>query len=224
VYGPRVLRCAPWPALLIGAALALALFVIAALTRTTGMCWPTTLLGLSVCGATAAYVLDEEAAAVADSSPASRSRRTAWRMLIVVLPAGIAGAGLMALNHLDPATHWLRLLPLCLGFVAAGVAIAASLRQKGMSTPGDLASVVTLATTVLVVMTNPVRRWASVAPLGDAAGVTRSAWLWCAVVVACGLVVVVCSRDPACRPGTLTGPSGVSLRPREHRAWGKNEY
>jgi hypothetical protein len=212
VYGLRVLRCAPWPALLFGAAVALTLLAIAVLTRKTEMCWPTTLLGLSACGATAAYVLDEEAAVVADSSPASRLRRTGWRVLIVVLPAGVASLGLVTLNHLDPATHWLRLWPLVAGSLAAGVAIAATLRRTGLSTPGDLAGVVTLATTVLVVMTNPVRHWAPVAPLGDAEGVARSVWLWSVVVVACGAVVLFCSRDPGGQ-----GMLGIGRIPRSNR-------
>ena len=198
MYGVRVLRCAPWKVLLGGTGLAVILFVIATLTATTSLCWPTCLLGLSTCGATAAYVLDEEAASIADATPASRSRRTCWRLCIVALPAVVATTALARLNSLDPSTHWLRLLPLAAGSIVTGVAVAAALRRAGSATPGDLAGAIALATTVVFVMTDPVRRWVSVAALGDrdAAGVMRSQLLWAGVILAgCG-VVLVCSRDP----------------------------
>ena len=196
MYGRRLIRAAPWPALLTSAGASSVLLVIATLAHSTSLCWPIALLGLSACGATAAYVLDEESTAVADSTPASRLRRTCWRIPIAALPVSVATISLLTLDRLDPATHWLRLIPLSWGSIAIGLALAATLRWRGSAVPGDLASVLTLATTVLVVMTNPLRHWAAVAPLGDTAGVGRSVSLWIMVVAGCAVVVLACSQDP----------------------------
>ena len=197
--GRRILRSAPWLPLLGSATAAAVLLLIAALAHRTAIALVTTLLGLSTCGATAAYVLDEETAAVADATPTSRRRRLAWRMPIVALPAAVALAGLLVLNRLDPPTHWLRLVPLAAGALAIGVGLAAALRRNGAETPGDQAGVLALAATLLVVAFDPLRRWVTVAPLGQAAHPGRSAMLWIVVIVVCGAVTVTCSRDPGRR-------------------------
>ena len=62
--GRTVLRAAPWPALLGGCVVATALFGIAATLRHGPLAFPLSLLGLGLCGATAAYVLDEASAEV----------------------------------------------------------------------------------------------------------------------------------------------------------------
>jgi hypothetical protein len=195
--GARILRSAPWLPLLGSATVAALLLLVAVLAYRTAFASAATLLGLATCGAVSAYILDEEAAAVADATPTSRRRRVAWRAPLVMVPAVVALAGLLTLSHLDPATHWLRLVPLAAGAVAVGVGLAAALRHGGEATPGDLAGVVTLSVTVLVVVVDPLRRWVTVAPLGDAPHVGRTVLLWTAIVIAGGAVTVACTRDPA---------------------------
>jgi len=54
-----------------------ALFAVAVQWRQTQVVGA--VLGLALCGAAAAYVLDEDTALVADATPMSRPRRSAWR-------------------------------------------------------------------------------------------------------------------------------------------------
>jgi hypothetical protein len=197
--GSRILRSAPWLPVLGVAGAGAVLLLIAALAHRTGLAPVATLLGVSACGGAAAYILDEEAAAVLDATPTSRGRRVLWRLPLAAVPASVALAGLLALDRLDAPTHWLRLVPLAAGSLAIGVGLAAALRSGAAGTPGDLASVVTLSSLVLLVTVDPLRPWASVAPLGDAAHVGRSALLWTAVVAGCAAVTVAHSRDPAAR-------------------------
>lgn len=197
MQGLRVVRSAPWLSLLAASGVAGILLTFAAIAHGSTLTWLTTLLGLSTCGAAAAYVLDEDAAVVADSTPASRGRRTAWRVAIVAVPATVAGTGLVALDDLDPETHWLRLTPLPLGSMALGVALAAAMRRSVTTTPGDLAGSVTLVTTVLVVLIDPTRHWATLIALDDRAHVGRTVALWTVLIAASVVTTVVCTRDPA---------------------------
>jgi hypothetical protein len=197
--GNRILRSAPWLPLLGSTGAAAVLLLVAVLAHRTGIATPIALLGLAVCGGAAAYILDEEAADVLDSTPTSRSRRVLWRLPLAALPATVALAGLLTLGHLDPPTHWLRLVPLAAGSLAIGIGLAAALHGGAAGTPGDLASVVTAASLVLLVMADPLHRWVTVAPLGDAGHPGRSVLLWVAVIAGCGAVTVAHSRDPARR-------------------------
>ncbi|MGZ4637672.1 MAG: hypothetical protein ACXV2J_01300 [Actinomycetes bacterium] len=181
------------------AAAAGVLLVVGVLAHRTPIAPGTTLLGLAACGGATAYVLDEESAAVLDATPTSRGRRVLWRLPLVALPAAVALCGLVALNRVDGSTHWLRLLPLAAGSLAIGVGFAAALRRAGTGTPGDLAGVLAVSLVVLLVVVDPLRRWATVSPLGNDAHAGRSAALWGVVVVVCGAVALACSRDPAHR-------------------------
>jgi hypothetical protein len=197
--GSRILRSAPWLPLLGAAAAAAVLLLVAVVAHRTGIGPLIALLGLTACGAAAAYILDEEAAAVLDATPTSRARRVLWRLPLAALPAAVALVGLLTLDHLDGASHWLRLVPLAAGSLAIGVAFAAALRSGSAGIPGDLASVLTLASVMLIVTVDPLHRWVTLAPLGDATHVGRSVLLWAAVIVGCGAVTVAHSRDPARR-------------------------
>jgi hypothetical protein len=202
IRGARIQRSAPWLPLLGAAGVAAMLLLIAVFAHRTGIAPVVTLLGLSTCGGAAAYVLDEESAAVLDATPTSRGRRVLWRLPLVAVPATVALAGLFMLDRLDGSTHWLRLGPLALGSLAIGVALAAALRRGGTGTPGDLAGVLAVGTVVLLVATDPLRHWVSVIPLGDAAHSGRSVLLWTAVIAAGAAVTFACCRDPARRGGS----------------------
>jgi hypothetical protein len=154
------------------------------------------MLGLAACGGAAAYVLDEESTVVLDATPTSRAHRALWRLALVAMPAAVALIGLLLLDRLDPSTHWLRMVPFAAGCLAIGVVLAAVLRRGGNRAPGDLAGVLAVAVAVLLVATEPLRAWASVAPLGDRGHVGRTVVLWSAVVMVCAAVTARCSRDP----------------------------
>jgi hypothetical protein len=197
IQGSRIVRSAPWLPLLGASAVAASLLVVAALAHRTGIATLIVLLGLGACGAAAAYILDEEAAAVLDSTPTSRGRRVLWRLPLAALPAAVALGGLLALDHVDGPTHWLRLVPLAVGSLAIGVGLAAALRTGASGAPGDLAGVVTLASLVLLVTIDPLRHWVTLAPLGDSTHSGRSTLLWAAVITVGAVVTLAHSRDPA---------------------------
>ena len=207
--GAGVLRSAPWLPLLGGSAAAAPLLGVAVLVHGSGFAPFAALLGLAACGGAAAYVLDEESAAVLDATPTSRGRRVAWRLLLVAVPGLVALAGLLGLDHLDGATHW---LPFAAASLAMGVGLAAGLRRDAAA-PGDLAGVLTVSVVVLLVAADPLRRWVPVLPLGDSGGAGRSALMWAGVVAGCAAVVVRCARDPAARRRDSlqrTGRSGTA--------------
>jgi hypothetical protein len=199
IRGSRILRSAPWLPLLGAAGSAAILLLVAVLAHQTGIAPLVALLGLATCGAAAAYVLDEEAAAVLDATPTSRSRRVMWRLPLAALPAAVAFAGLLSLDHVDSPSHWLRLVPLAVGSLAIGVGFASALRTGAAGTPGDLAAVVTLSSLVLLVTADPLRHWVALAPLGDGQHGGRSVLLWAAVIAGCGAITVANSRDPGHR-------------------------
>jgi hypothetical protein len=197
IRGARIQRSAPWLPLAGAVGVAAMLLLIAVLLHRTELASVAALLGLSTCGGAAAYVLDEESAAVLDATPTSRGRRVLWRLPLIALPATVALVGLLVLDRVDGSTHWLRLGPLALGSLAIGVTLAASLRRGGTGTPGDLAGVLAVGIVVLLFAVDPFRHWVSVVPLGDAAHAGRSVLLWTAVVTACATVTFACCRDPA---------------------------
>jgi len=194
--GARIVRSAPWLPLLAGSAAATLLLLGAVVWHGSGFAPVATLLGLAACGGAAAYVLDEESAVVLDATPTSLAHRVRWRLVLVAMPAAVALTGLLMLDRLDPSTHWLRLAPFAAGCLAIGVVLAAALRRGGNRAPGDLAGVIAVAVVVLLVATDPLKAWVSVAPLGDTGHVGRTVLLWSAVVLVCAAVTARCSRDP----------------------------
>ncbi len=194
--GGAVLRSAQWQVLLPATAVAGALFGTVILRPRDATSLLFALVAVGVCGAVAGYVLDEEASEVADATPASRPRRAAWRIMIVLLPAAVAGTALVWTDRLAPQTHALRMLPIAAGSVVLGTALAAAMRRSGISAPGDLAGVLTFGTIVVAVLADPLRRWLSLRPFETATYPTASAIAWTAVIVLGVLTVLGCVRDP----------------------------
>lgn len=198
--GGAVLRSAPWQVLLPATAVAGALFGTAVLRPRDATSLLFALVAVGVCGAVAGYVLDEEASEVADATPASRPRRAAWRIMIVLLPAAVAATALVWADRLAPQTHALRMLPVAAGAVAIGTALAAAMRRSGTSAPGDLAGVLTFGTVVVAVLADPLRRWLSLRPFETTTYPARTAIAWAGVVLLCTLTVLACERDPGSAP------------------------
>ncbi len=194
--GRAVLRAAPWPVLLGGCVVAAALFGIAAAARHGGLVLPLSLLGLGVCGATAAYLLDEASAELEDATPTGRRARVAWRLPIALLPFAVGAAAVLLLDDLGGAAGWDRLVPVAAGSVAVGIALASGLRRTGRFAPGDLAGAVAFGLVVLVVAVEPLHAWVSLAPLESPAYPRVTALAWLLVLVTCAAVLVTCERDP----------------------------
>jgi hypothetical protein len=200
--GTRILRSAPWLALLTALGVESALLSLGVMTRGRGDSVGFVLLAMAVCGGTAGYVLDEEATSVADATPSSRPWRAAWRISISFLPVAVAVAGLAALHGVNPSTDWLRLTPFACGVAGCGAALAAAMRRADLAAPGDLAGVVTIVVTLVLVAVNPLRHWVSVAPLGPTDHLGRTVVMWGGVLVACAVVTALSVRDP----GRPAGP------------------
>lgn len=198
--GRAVLRAAPWPVLLGGCAAAGALFGIAAAARHGALAFPLSLLGLGLCGATAAFALDEESAEVEDATPTGRRARVAWRLLIALLPFAVGAAAVFLLDELGGAVGWDRLVPVAAGSAAAGIAVAAGFRRTGRFAPGDLAGAITFGLVVLVVAFDPLHAWVSLAALESPTYPRATALAWLLVLVSCAAVLVTCERDPGRSP------------------------
>ena len=198
--GRKVLRAAPWPVLLGGCVAAATLFGIAAALRHGPLAFPLSLLGLGLCGATAAYVLDEASAEVEDATPTGRRARVGWRLLIAFLPFAVGAAAVLSLDDLGGAAGWDRLLPVAAGSVAAGIAFASGLRRTGRFAPGDLAGALAFGVVVLVVANEPLHAWVSFAPLESPSYPRATALAWLLVLVTCAAVLGACERDPGRPP------------------------
>lgn len=194
--GRSVLRAAPWRVLLGGCTVAAALFGIAAAARHGGLVLPLSLLGLGVCGATAAFVLDEQSAEVEDATPTGRPARVAWRLPIALLPFTVGAAAVLLLDDPGGVTGWNRLVPVAAGSVATGVSLASGLRRTGRFAPGDLAGALAFGLVVLVVAIEPLHHWVSLAPLESATYPRATALAWLLVLVICAAVLGACERDP----------------------------
>ena len=191
-----VLRSAPWPVLaglVSGASL---VFAAALLARHDEFAPLLALLAIGICGAAAAYTLDEEAGDVADATPTSRPHRVGWRLMMLVLPAAVSATALVSLHRLDARTPWLHLLPVAAGSITVGAAAAAAFRRSGNPAPGDLAGVVTLLGVLLGVLADPFRHWVSLSALGTVDYPIRTAAAWFAIVLGCALTVTACEADP----------------------------
>lgn len=198
--GRAVLRAAPWPVLLAGCVAAAALFGIAAAVRHGPLAFPLSLLGLGLCGATAAFVLDEASAEVEDATPTGRRARVGWRLLIAPFPFAVGAVAVLLLDAVGSAAGWDRLVPVAAGSVAAGVALASGLRRTGRFAPGDLASALAFGLVVLVVAIEPLHAWVSLAPLEEPTYPRATALAWLLVLVTCVAVLAGCERDPGRPP------------------------
>lgn len=196
-----MVRSAPWPVLAGITLMAASLFCLAGWLRHDHMALLVALVAVGTCAAAAGYVLDEESGDVADATPTSRPVRMAWRLPVAALLTAVGVGALIGLDRFDPTTPWLHLVPVVVGGVALGLALASVLRRGGNSAPGDLAAVVTLGALVPIVLVDPLRRWVSLTSLQTPDYAPRTAYAWAAIVLACALVVIACEADPG-RPAT----------------------
>ncbi|MCZ7588133.1 MAG: hypothetical protein M5U27_04580 [Gaiella sp.] len=194
--GRAVLRAAPWPTLLGGCVAAAALFGIAAALRHGALAFPLSLLGLGLCGATAAYVLDEASAEVEDATPTGRRARVAWRLPIALLPFAVGAAAVLMLDDPGGAAGWDRLVPVAAASVACGLGVASALRRSGRLAPGDLASAIAFGLVFLAVAFEPLDAWVSLAPLESPSYPLATALAWALVLLSCAAVLAACERDP----------------------------
>ena len=205
-----LLRAAPWTPVLALSGSAAVLLGLAAVWADGPLGRWLLLLAMAACSAAAGYSLDEEAAPAVDASPLGRGVRFRWRATVLALPVVTGLTGLGVLGAVEPRLAAARVAPAVVGFAALGVAVAALLHRSGIAAPGDLASVVGAAVTVLVAAAEPLHQWVLLVPLGDGPGYGRTMFTWTAVLVGCALAVALAARDPGARRWSRRARGGGS--------------
>ena len=198
--GRRLLQAAPWGPVLGASGTALGLLALAAAVPGSALAYLAAVLGVAGASAAGAYVLDERAVPVLDATPTSRAYRLRWRLLLLTAPVSAVVVGLALLAAADPTNHWWRLGLLAAAGLASGVGAAALLRALGREAPGDVTGVVTALGVVIAALGDPLKRWVSLVPLGDAHHLGRTVAVCLGVVVGWAVVVLLAARDPAAGP------------------------
>jgi hypothetical protein len=192
-----ILRGVAWREVLGGSALGAAVLGLCVALPTDGLPLTYVRLGLIVLAGASAFVLDEPAAAAVAAAPVTRARRTAVRLIAVLLPLGIWTSGVLALALRHPLTPVGSLLTEGAGVLALALAGAAALRLSGRDEPGEMvASVLGAALLAVLLFGSP--RSAPLFPVDDGWG--ASTLLWTALASAGALVVAAASVERAPSP------------------------
>jgi hypothetical protein len=154
-------------------------------------------LALIVLTATAAFVLDEPAAAAVDATPSSLRRRTAHRAAAALLPLSVWIVAVLALGQRHGSTPSAGLLLEGAGALSLAVALAAVLRRHGQAEPGDVVACGLGATLLGVLLLDPPPHSVQLFPDGD--GWTASTVLWGGLTLAAAGLTVIGSEDPFLR-------------------------
>ena len=191
-----VLRGVPWTAVTMSSALA-------ALLMVPWVAWPTVSFGpmmltsgFAILGAAAAFVLDEPSADAVDAGPTTRRQRSMVRSLALVLPLSVGLAAVAGLEARTPLVPARGLVLQVVGCVLLGLTAAAVSRSRGVASPGDAAASGVGLLLLVCAHLEPLRSWVLVFNLGDDPWWDRTMSLWAVLVVGCGCVLVVTTRDP----------------------------
>jgi hypothetical protein len=197
VSAREILRGVAWREVLGGSALGAAVLGLCVAAPTDALPLSYARLALIALAGASAFVLDEPAAAAVAAAPVTRARRTAVRLIAVLLPLGIWTTGVLALAVRHPATPVGHLVTEGVGGLTLALAGAAALRVSGREEPGEVvASVLGAALLAVLLMGSP--PWAPLFPVGDGWG--TSTLLWTALAAVGLVVVALASVDPLSRP------------------------
>jgi hypothetical protein len=188
-----MLRGVEWRAVLGGSALGAAVLLLSVALPTDGLPLTYVRLALIALAAATAFVLDESAAAVVDAVPVPRRRRTALRLVAILLPLTIWTAGVLGLAMRHPGTPVGGLLVEGAGASAVALALASVLRLAGLREPGEITATFLGATLLAFLLLDPPPHSVPVFPMHD--GWTASTLLWTVLGIAAGFVVAVASVD-----------------------------
>jgi hypothetical protein len=193
-----VLASAPWRQVVWGA-VGGALLLLLTLPEPSA---PLLAMGLAGLAASAAFVLDEPAAAAVDAAPRGQFWRSTTRALLLVIPLAAGAAVLLVVGTLrDGGLSEGGLLALG-GLVAVAVAVAAVARRTRPA-PGEWAGSAVALVAVALGLIEPFARWVVLLPDGPAS--VRAAAVWAALVVLSLGTVAWATRDPLARVRRTTG-------------------
>jgi hypothetical protein len=206
-----ILRGVDWRVLAGGSALGAAMLALCVALPADGVPLTYVRLALIALAGASAFVLDEPAAAVVAAVPVTRARRTAVRLVAVLLPMGVWVSSVLALALRHPGTPVRALLTEGVGVLAVAVAGAAALRLAGRDEPGEVAASVLGATLLAVLLFDPPPHSVPMFPVND--GWAASTLLWTGLAAVAIVVVAGTSGSPVSGPRGLRKRSGRQGRP-----------
>jgi FtsH-binding integral membrane protein len=192
------LRAVPLAPVLGGTVLGLAALLVDGLVVPNGPGSALLWFALAGFATAAAFVLDEPSAAVVDAVPVPRRVRTAYRLLVALLPLTGWLLGTAAMAPAGAALSWAALAVTGTGFIAITFGAAAALRRSGHDSPGELVAAGAGGVVVLSLVVGVPK----VGPLLEAYDASsRASTLWGALFVVAIALVVWGGSDPLTRWG-----------------------
>lgn len=195
-------RAVAWPRLLASTGAIVAL--VALVAARPGQMWPLQGLAIGVAAGTAAWSMDETAAAVVDALPRSLRWRTLARTAIVApVAAAWVGSVLVAADRLPPHTG----LFLLQGFAAllAGVAFATWRRSLGDATPGTAFAATAIPVAAMFALLRPWPDRLPLFPLWPGEAWTLSAVIWMAVALGAAALLATATRERRVKTAAQAG-------------------
>jgi hypothetical protein len=188
------LRGTDWLVVLGGTAVGVAILTICVLVGDDAPPLPYVRLALVPLATSAAFVLDEPAAAAVDAVPRGRLQRAAARGVVLLVPLTVWVSAVLALDLRNAGTPAVGLVVEGLGVLVAATAGAAVLRRLGRTEPGEVVATAVAAAVLAALVFAPRVRGVPVFPVGDRWVASSIAWL----ALALGALVLagVASREP----------------------------
>lgn len=179
-------RAVPWGVVLAACvATVLLMAIVAAWTRLT---WPLQGIAIGVLAATAAWCMDEAAAAVVDTLPRSLRWRTVARALALAPLFATWAACVLAFGGRLPPHGDVFLLQGAAALLAA-VALATWRRARGRATPGVALAAAIVPCVTGVALLRPLAAHVPVFPIWPGEDWTRATLMWAAL--GCAAVVLL---------------------------------
>jgi hypothetical protein len=152
------------------------------------------LLALVFLAGSAASVLDEDTAAVADATPRTLRWRTAARLPALSVPSAVWCGGVALQPLRSPGSTSFALLFTGLAILVVAVTTAAVVRRIGHETPSTLAAPLIGISVLGLGLFHPLSRWVSIVP-ADAVPPAQTR-VSAAVTLVCLIASFVATRDP----------------------------
>lgn len=180
-------RAVPWS--LVAATCVATPSLLAIVAAWPHLTWPLQGIAIGVLAATAAWCMDETAAAVVDTLPRSLRWRTAARALALAPLLAVWTACVLVAGDRLPPHAGLFVLQAAAALVAAA-AVATWRRAQGRATPGQVLAVGIVPCTAGLALLRPFDEQVPVFPIWAGEDWTRSILLWAGLAVAAVALLV----------------------------------
>jgi hypothetical protein len=184
--GQHAFRATPW--LLLGCAAAVVTLLLRIVEEWPYQMWPLQGVAVGLLAATAAWPLDEPAAAVVDTLPRGLGWRTLARCVgIALLLAGWLGA--VSWTRTAYFGHAVDVAWQGVAAVLVSIAAATWLRRRGVATPAGLVATVAIATALYLALARPAEELLPLLPY-TAAGPWGASRMWWTALAVSSLIVL----------------------------------